>query len=118
MSSVNPWDLDNISAKNKTWRDLGKEVKTSKPLAVSLWSLSHHFQSLFSFKIPKPLTHPLLETCLTEAMVPIGRLPWQEVAGGEECKNVWVGDMLFEGHYDTDSFTPHSPSADAGQQCN
>ena len=51
-------------------------------------------------------------------MVPIGRLPWQEVAGGEECKNVWVGDMLFEGHYDTDSFTPHSPSADAGQQCN
>lgn len=31
VSSVNPWDRDNISAKNKTLRDLGTEVRTPKP---------------------------------------------------------------------------------------
>ena len=41
---------------------------------MSLWSLSHHFQSLLSFNIPKPLTHHLLETCLTKAVVPTGSL--------------------------------------------
>jgi hypothetical protein len=28
------------------------------------------------------------------------------VAGGEVYKNVWVGDFLFEGNSDTDSFNP------------
>lgn len=50
VSSVIPWDLDNISAENKTLRDLGTKVKTSKQTGYVSVILKSSFSFPFLFQ--------------------------------------------------------------------
>lgn len=108
LSPVIPWDLDTISAENKTLRDLvarGKDIKTN---GLCLCDLKvNYLQSL-----PLPV-HPSLGHTIPSKNVSVKQSfsvgsvsSWQgEAAGVEVYKNFQVADMLSKGNFYIDSFT-------------